>query len=322
MIKSGWQDGTETEENAQGFEESSHVGYGLSSVSTLSVASVTSDDGYYAPYVTVTWSMVPGATSYTIKNGLGGSVTINTSALSYDRNKVTSTGTSTSSGYLSYNPSTQQYTYYDNSGRMTNTYAISSYSIVASNGSTTSGSKSNGTTVYRQPTATEWVNIVNSILSPAFKAADARWEGDWWIQLGVGETTDSYTYNSSFTFHRCTNAAFSGSTTFPQNKNYLEIAEYKDSLTGLTLKTTSKICFDVTDGGVACYSGTDPLKLIGYDGNGTISVTTPTVNGYKFKDFTINYKNVNVRSDGGTYTVTISGSSAQDVQNSGLNKIL
>ena len=330
VIKSGWQDGTETEKNAQGFDESSHVGYGLSSVSTLSVASVTSDDGYYAPYVTVTWSMVPGATSYTIKNGLGGSVTINTSALSYDKNKVTSTGTSTSSGYLSYNPSTQQYTYYDNSGRMTNTYAISSYSIVANNGSTTSGSKSNGTTVYRQPTATEWVNIINSILQPAFKYVDNQKithktlgitytdkdEGDWWISW-PNDPIDITYYNSTFVFHFEDDAY-----TYEPEKNYLSISSYYDTERKLTLKTTENIRFDVNNNKASGYKLDNSLTLVG-NGAGIISVETGKIDGYKrLKDFTIEYNSVKPSSDGGTYTVTISGSSAQDVQNSGLNKIL
>ena len=329
VIKSGWQDGTETEKNAQGFDESSHVGYGLSSVSTLSVASAFSGD-YYAPYVTVTWSMVPGATSYTITNGLGGSVTINTSALSYDKNKETSTGTSTSSGYLSYNPSAQQYTYYDNSGRMTNTYAISSYSIVANNGSTTSGSKSNGTTVYRQPTATEWVNIINSILQPAFKYVDNQKithktlgitytdkdEGDWWISW-PNDPIDITYYNSTFVFHFEDDAY-----TYEPEKNYLSISSYYDTERKLTLKTTENIRFDVNNNKASGYKLDNSLTLVG-NGAGIISVETGKIDGYKrLKDFTIEYNSVKPSSDGGTYTVTISGSSAQDVQNSGLNKIL
>lgn len=322
-IKSAWQDGTETVKNAQGFDESSHVGYGLAAVSTLNVASAVTSDGYYAPYVAVTWEMVPGATSYTITNGLGGSVTVNTNALSYDKEKTTTNGTSsTASGYLSYNPSTQQYTYNDASGRMTNTYAISNYSIKASNGSASSASKSTGDTVYRQPTAEDWINIVNSILQPAFTDADNHWGGDWWLQLKVGETKETYTYNSSFVFHLCTNAAFDGSTTYHQDKNYLEIKEYKDPLTGLTLKTTSNICFDVNDEGAVAYTGTDPLKLIGYNGNGTISVTTSQVNGYNFRDFSIKYNDVNVRSDEGSFYVTISGSSGREIKNSEFVKIL
>ena len=329
VIKSGWQDGTETEKNAQGFDESSHVGYGLSSVSTLSVASAFSGD-YYAPYVTVTWSMVPGATSYTITNGLGGTVTISTSALSYDKNKETSTGTSTSSGYLSYNPSTQQYTYYDNSGRMTNTYAISSYSIVANNGSTTSGSKSNGTTVYRQPTATEWVNIINSILQPAFKYVDNQKithktlgitytdkdEGDWWISW-PNDPIDITYYNSTFVFHFEDDAY-----TYEPEKNYLSISSYYDTERKLTLKTTENIRFDVNNNKTSGYKLDNSLTLVG-NGAGIISVETGKIDGYKrLKDFTIEYNSVKPSSDGGTYTVTISGSSAQDVQNSGLNKIL
>ncbi len=303
VIKSGWQDGTETEKNAQGFDESSHVGYGLSSVSTLSVASVTNDDGYYEPYVAVTWSMVPGATSYTITNDLGGTVTISTSSLSYDKNSTTSKGTSTSSDYLSYNPSTQQYTYNDDSGQMTNTYAISSYSIVANNGSTTSGSKSNGTTVYRQPTEEDWINIVNSILQPAFTAADKEFGHDWWVDNGslINDKSKSYTYKDRMKFSLFTKGNWSGS--YDPSNNYLTIDSYSEK--GLTLSTiNTQIKFYVKDGSNL---ETNKLNYIGYGEGGTVSVTP---SDKKFTPFSITYKKIYKSADDGSYIVKIGSNSA------------
>lgn len=302
-IKSAWQDGTETEKNAQGFDESSHVGYGLAAVSTLNVASAVTSDGYYAPYVAVTWEMVPGATSYTITNGLGGSVTVNTNALSYDKEKTTTNGTSsTASGYLSYNPSTQQYTYNDASGRMTNTYAISNYSIKASNGSATSASKSTGDTVYRQPTAEDWINIVNSILQPAFTNADNSFGSDWWVDNAslMNDKSRSYTYREKMVFRLFTKADWSRE--YNPNENYLTIDSYSEQ--GLTLSTINTQIKFFVDG--MTNTGTDNLTYIGCGDGGTVNVTP---NDGRFIPFSITYKNIYKSANGGSYVVKIGNTS-------------
>ena len=297
------QTGSETVSNSLGFDESADIGYSLHTVEMLRVASAE-NDGVYAPYTVVTWSLVPGATSYRLTSSAGSTV-INVSDLSYSTSAVTTNGKNENeSGYLAFNPETEQYTYNDNSGLLTKT-PITNYTIIAVNGTAESGSRDNNSTVYRQPTEEDWVNITLNILRPAFIAANKNFEGDWWIQLGVGTTKDSYTYESSFIFHRLTNVF---SLTFPQSDNYLEIKKYTDSGNDITIETTSNIQFDVKDEGIAAYSSTDPLKTIGYNGNGTISITPLDA---KFKPATITFSNINVNTaDGsGTYTVVIDGSS-------------
>ncbi len=312
-IVSRKQTGSEKVPNSLGFNEESNIGYGLGSVTNLTVSSkINESTGYYKPYTVVTWSYVAGATSYTLSSSVG-SVVISVSDLTYDSTGVTDNGKKDNeSGYLSFDGRNGIYTYNDNSGLLSS-LAINGYSITAKNGEARN-TKENATVVYRQPSAEDWVNILLNILSPAFKAANSNFNGDWWLQLGLGTTKDSYTYDSSFEFHLLTNVL---PLTYPQSKNYLRISSYTDDSAGVTIETTNNIQFDVTDGGAEAYSGKDPLKLIGYNGNGSINITP--LNS-KIRSATVVLKNINVNSASadGSYTVTISGSGSKTITDSEL----
>ena len=310
-ITSLQQTGAEKSKNSLGFDEENNIGYGLRATSSLTVTSVINETtGYYEPYTTVTWSFVPGATSYTLSSSAG-SVEISVSDFKYPETGTVNNGKSENeAGYLSYNADSGIYTYNDNSGLLT-TPVINAYSLKACNGSA-ANEKTNATTVYRQPTEEDWVSILMTILKPAFAKADSYFGSDWFIPDGAFDTKheDSYAYASTgMTFHLYSKA---WSATYDHEKNYLDIAEYTDSERELKISTTSNIQFDYTDGGEAGYLGTDPLNLIGYNGNGCVSITPLDS---KIRSVSITLKNINVRSvdTGGNYTVTISGNSAKTV---------
>ncbi len=310
-ITSLQQTGAEKTKNSLGFNEENNIGYGLRATSSLTVTSVVNKStGYYEPYTTVTWSFVPGATSYTLSSSAG-SVEINVSDFKYPETGTVNNGKSENeAGYLSYNADSGIYTYNDNSGLLT-TPVISKYSLKACNGSA-ANEKTNATTVYRQPTEEDWISILITILKPAFVKADSYFSGDWFIPDGAFDTKheDSYTYaTTGMTFHLYSKA---WNDTYYNDKNYLNIDEYTDSEKELKITTVANIQFSCTNGGEAGYLGTDPLNLIGYNGNGTVSITPLDP---KIKSASITLENINVRSvdTGGSYTVTISGNSAKKV---------
>ncbi len=310
-IESRKQTGSDKVKNSLGYEEESNIGYGLWAPSALTISSVTNETtGYYEPYTTVTWSFVPGATSYVLSSSVG-SVTVNVADFKYPETGTVDNGKNPDeAGYLGYNADTGLYTYNDNNGLLTSV-VINKYSVKACNGAA-ANEKTNATTVYRQPTEEDWVNIIMTILKPAFLAADSYFGGDWWIPDSAisSKTEDSYTYSSTGMTFNLYSKMWGG--TYYNDKNYLSIAEYTDAGEELTIATTANIQFDYTNGGEAGYLGTDPLKLIGYNGNGEISITPLDT---KIKSATVAFRNIYVRSvdGGGSYTVTISGSGSKTV---------
>ncbi len=315
-ITSLQQTGADKTKNSLGFDEETNIGYSLMSVSSLAVSSATDKTtGYYEPYTVLTWSYVPGATSYRITSPLGSIVNIPVDTFStYPETGTADNGKNENeAGYLSYNADNGTYTYNDNSGLLTKT-SIAGYSITAYNGTAANGAKSNETVVYRQPSEEDWVNILMTILKPAFSAANSNFSGDWWITNGwaLGKPSDSFTYSSTgMTFNLYTSGI---SADYPYDKNYLAISEYTDETNNIKLSTTANIQFDAgTDDGGAGNLGTDPLNLIGYNGNGTVSITPLDP---KIKSASITLENINVRSadTNGSYTVTISGNSAKKVK--------
>lgn len=282
------------------------------SAKSLTVSSkVNETTGFYEPYTVVTWSYVPGATSYTLTSSVG-EVVIPVSDLKYDSTGTTDNGKNQNeSGYLSFDGINGVYTYNDNSGLLTTT-VINKYSITACNGTAANGAKENATAVYRQPTEEDWVSILMNILSPAFKAADSNFGGDWWIPdtWTSSRTEDSYTYPSTGMTFYLYSKMWNG--TYYNDKNYLSIDEYTDKTNNIKLSTTANIQFDYTNGGEAGYLGTDPLKFIGYDGNGQISITPLDS---KIKSATVAFRNIYVKSvdTGGSYTVTISGNASKTI---------
>ena len=318
---SQWQENYSSESNSLGFDEAANIGYRLQAPTNLSVEAIT-DGNYYADYVKVTWYMVPGAKSYTLNSytssGQLGNTTVSVDTLSYSETETVTSGTG--KGSLSYDPEHMLYTYYDGSGELKASYEITSYSIIANNGNLKSDTTTrDNISVYRQPTAKEWVNIVANILRPAFVAANSNFSGDWWLDNAIikKQVNSSYTYpNTGMVFTLYTNGI---SASYPNSGNYIRISSYKDTTTKLTLSTTADIQFDINKGSLG-NQGTQSLKTIGYNGNGTISVTPEDS---KLKSFTIKYTNINVSSVGGTYTVTISGSSAEDIaDNSDITRVL
>lgn len=307
---SQWQTYYYKVKNALGFDEAANIGYTLADVAKLDAKTANLNaeglvDGFYEDYVIVTWSLVPGATSYELTSYTGSKEWLATTTIqvneisSYSETDVTDNGKA-GPGYLSYDPSNKLYTYYDGNGLFKDSYEITSYEIKALNGTTVSNTTSRNTKVYRQPNGSYWVNPILNILKPAFKAANSSFSGDWWIQGTTGNS--SYTYNSGMQFELYS-VTLSG--TYYNDKNYLKITSYKDTAANLTLETTANIQFAATDSGAAGYLGNDPLKTIGYGGNGTISVTTENAN---LRPFTIKFTDINVNSaSGGSYTVTING---------------
>lgn len=311
-IVSRKQTGSEKITNSLGFEEESNIGYGLMSVKSLTVSSKVNEvTGFYEPYTVVTWSYVPGATSYTLTSSVG-SVDISVSEITYDSTGTTDNGKSANeSGYLSFDGINGVYTYNDNSGLLTTT-VINKYAITAHNGTAANGAKENATAVYRQPTAEDWVNILMNILSPAFKAADNSFGGDWWITSVVlpgKKLTNEYCYKDSINFYLY---SISWDGNFYNSNNYLTISGFVDTTNNIKLSTTANIQFDATDEGEAGNLGTDPLKLIGYNGNGEISITPLDS---KIRSATVAFRNIYVKSvdEGGSYTVTISGSGSRTI---------
>ena len=307
---SQWQEYYNDVPNALGFEEAANIGYKLQNVSDLNITSVTDDAGYYADYATVTWYMVPGATSYTLECYTGtdiktlvGTSTISVSDLTYSETETVSNGV-TGKGFLSYDPTVGLYTYNAGYDNFKDSYKITNYKIIANSETAKSGTTDRNTEIYLQPKDKDWVNIVLNILNPAFKAANNNFSGDWWVQGTTG--TASYTYNSGMQFELYS-VVLSG--TYYNDKNYLAITAYKDTATALTLETTANIQFAVTDGGGWTnegYLGTDPLKTIGYGGNGTISITPEDS---KLKSVTITFTDVSVTATpSGSFSVTITDS--------------
>ncbi len=316
---SPWQENYSNVSNSLGFEEAANIGYTLADVSNLEVQTANLNaegkvEGYYEDYVVVSWNMVPGATSYELTSYTGSKEWLATTTIqvneigSYSETDVTDNG-KTDLGYLSYDPSNMLYTYYDGNGLFKDSYEIASYEIKAFNGTVVSNTTSRNTKAYRQPNGSYWINPVLNILKPAFKEANSSFSGDWWIDNAslLNDKNKSYLHtNTGLTFNLCTKKGWKGS--YQNENNYLAITSYKDANTGLTLETTENIQFDATDGGGWTnegHIGTDPLKTIGYGGNGTISVTTEDAN---LRPFTIKFTDINVNSaSGGSYNVTING---------------
>ena len=304
------QTGSVTVPNSLGFDESADVGYSLHTVETLTVSS-KENGGVYVPYTVITWSFVPGATSYRLTSSAGSTEIDVSSIPSYSTTAVTTNGTDEDeAGYLAYDPGTEMYTYNDNSGLLTET-GITDYRITAVNGTAESDSRGNNSTVYRQPSAADWVNITLNILRPAFIAADKNFGGDWWITNGWAwkSPSESYTYGSTgMTFNLYTNSI---SADYPYEKNYLSISEYTDSTNNIKLATTANIQVKCSDEEEAGNLGTDPLTLIGYNGNGTISITPLDT---KLTPVTVSFNSINVSTadSSGTYTVS-SGDSTEEV---------
>ena len=322
---SQWQTYYDTVKNSLGFEEAANIGYKLEKVSeTGFVFNTAETTGYYEDYVVVTWHMVPGATSYTLTSRSGtektlvGSTTIKVSSLTYSAEDTVDNRIS-GSGRLSYNPEDELYTYYDAAGTIKDSYEINNYEIIANSETASSGTtdtnKEVGKGAKRQPNGIYWINPVLNILKPAFVDANNHYEKDWWVNLkvfGENEMEKPYTYSSSgisITFK------LKNSTSFENANNYLYITSDKDKCTNLALVTTANIQLDVDTSDsdhLAGYLGTDPLKTIGYNGNGTISVTPVDT---KLKPFTIQFTNINVNSaSGGSYTVTIDGKSSETIE--------
>lgn len=328
-VTSQWQESYENVKNSLGFEEAANIGYKLQNISDLNVSSVKDEQtGYYADYTKITWYMVPGATSYTIRSYTGtntktlvGTSTVSVADLTYSETDTVDNGVS-GKGFLSYDPTVGLYTYYDGNINFKDSYVITNYEIIANNGTVQSGTTNRNTEVYKQPNANDWVNIILSILSPAFKAANTSFGGDWWLYNGWagGNKTATYKYpNTGMEFSLKTVGLEWEKGDYRSSNNYLSIARYTDTNTMLALETTSNIQFNVTDGGTVACGGTDPLNIIGAGGNGTIKAS-PTITGIKL--FKITFNNVKVYSSGGSFSVAIDGVSYTVENSENLQRIL
>lgn len=313
---SQWQESYSNVKNSLGFEEAANIGYKLQDVSDLNVSSVIDEAGYYADYASVSWYMVQGATSYTLNSYTGtetktlvGSSTVSIDGLTYSETETVDNGVS-GKGFLSFNPVDELYTYYDGNDLFKDSYEITYYEIIANNGPVKSGTTNRNTSIYKQPNAKDWTNIILNILRPAFKATNQSFSGDWWIDNSIAwkNSTESYTHpNTGMVFNLETSGI---SASYPSAKNYLSITSYKDTSTKLTLSTAANIQFGITNGGGAGNLGTDPLNIIGFGGNGTI---TASPEDGKLKSFTITFNDVSVTSTpGGSFTVTITDSSGSN----------
>lgn len=320
IITSKWQESYKNVKNSLGFEEASNIGYKLQEASNLNISSVINSSNYYEDYTKVTWYMVPGATSYTIKSYTGdstktlvGESTVLVNELTYSKTETVDNGKN-GKGFLSYDPTVDLYTYYDGNINFKDSYEITNYEIIANSETAKSGTTNRNTKVYKQPNEKDWVNIILNILKPAFKAANDSFGGDWWLET---YHTDNYKYPTTGMVF---NLKGSWIATYEYTENYLAITSYEDTNTNLKLSSSANIQFAVANGGGAGYLGTDPLNKIGYGSNGTI-VATPTDS--KLKSFKITFNDVNVYTTGGSFSVSIGNGKTVTIENtSDLPRIL
>ncbi len=322
-----YQNGKETIKNIFETEEKTAVGYILHNASFLKAEPVTDDNNYYRPYNKITWKMVPGASEYKLSSSLIDNVVISVDSISkYSTEDISTNGLDKDAiGYLEYNPATKEFTYNDGNGVMTNTYFVNSYRIVPSHETEASGAAENNSVLIRGLKVEDCINIVSSILSLAFKAADNSFGGDWWITNynPLAKPTANYQYGNGINFRIYTNG-IDGS--YPYKENYLSISDYRDQNLKLSLSTVDNICFDITSGsGVNDLGnlGTDPLRIIGKEyesgkGIGPITVSYSGETEGKLKGFTITYKSINVNTpdSSGSYIVEIEGEGAKTIQDS------
>lgn len=321
-----YQSGKETIKNIFETEEYTALGYILHNASFLKAESVIDDNNYYRPYNKIQWKMVPGASEYKISNSLIDNVVISVDSISkYSIKDVVTNGLDKDAiGYLEYNPETKEFTYNDGNGVMTGAYFVTSYKIVPSHKAEASGGAENNSVLIRGLKAEDCINMVSSILNPAFKAADNSFGGDWWItnRIAWEYPEKNYKHEDKINFRLYTNGIDGN---YPYKENYLSISNYTDQNLNLSLSTVDNICFDISNGGGAGNLGTDPLKIIGKEyesgkGIGPISVSHSGNEEGKLKDFTVIYKNINVNTpdSSGSYIVKIEGEEAKTIQDSSL----
>ena len=108
---------------------------------------------------------------------------------------------------------------------MTNTYFVNSYRIVPSHETEASGAAENNSVLIRGLKVEDCINIVSSILSLAFKAADNSFGGDWWIDntLAWKSPEKNYKHYNGINFRIYTNG-IDGS--YPYKENYLSTIKY------------------------------------------------------------------------------------------------
>ena len=307
VTASSYQNGFATATNIFGEDEASNLGYKLGKPDDFKVATVESN-GYYAPYVELSWVRAKGATQYTIENTLSDSkpLVIDVSKLDYSANSTVTIGTAGQAGYLEYDPQFDRYTYFDGPTVKSKTESIEgsqksvypnsdseidenqrgymkpsmtfTHSIMSNSDEVTR--VVNSTKVTRGLTPIDYVNLVNNILYDELVAANGKFKGDWWVQARIGKVTNTYPENSNSSspiyIYLCSNNWTE--LDYPNKDNYLKLNGY--SKNGISLTTDQNVEFNVTDLEIEAYSGTDPLNVIGYNKAGKINVSFDN-KGYK-----------------------------------------
>ncbi len=289
-------------------------------------------DNPYESYVMVQWNRSHGATEYTLLNSIVSDsdedTVIDVSELAYS-DSVVSSGTEGEAGYLTYNPTTKLYTYYDGRGTRKDSLEINNYSISAGNDTANTIADNDGNSVTRALKPVEYVNLLNGVIQPILQAADEvvietgiftggdKELHDWWL-YALGEHSWTYPYEGNNNAIVYLHSDGYETSYKPQN-NYLSLNNFESSI-GMNLTTTTNLRFNVDAGQDS--GGVDYLNVIGDSGYGTIEVTFKNESPYNgYIPATIKYENIYPRvSDyidfNGYYYVTIDGSSEVEITDS------
>lgn len=323
------------EENMYKEVEAANKGYILDVPEIIDVESVTGDDRKYEPYVKIRWKRSHGATSYMLTNSIlsepDAVINVNTDDFDYSLDTIASIGSADNAGYLSYDPETKYYTYYDGRGVRRDTLNISNYKLIAINDNAQTIADEDGNNVTRALKAEEYVNLVNGMIQPILQNFDektydnessgggGKLKHDWWLYSFSWSPNHDYTKeekyaNETAIIHLHSNyfEGAEGAKEYIPINNYMYLNSFKNQSLGITLTTTNNIQFDI-DKDSGNTSKVNYLDVIGFDGNGTVRIVFDNT---CYSPANLTYQNIKVRDYSGKYIVTIDGKNSETVDDS------
>ena len=316
-------------ENIFGEKEAPNYGYILLTPE-LKAESIKGTDGYYLPYVKLTWDRVEGATEYVL-SVLGEEITIK---VDRDHNSNFTEGTPDQSGYLTYTArgtGEGTYTYLDGSGTLRDSLDLP-YSITAKNDNASSAASSDS--ARRQLKAVEYVNLLNSAIFNNMKASGIF---DWWTgSASTGGSTGDHDRNifepgngfNVYSTHGASGWVWeSANPDHAPNQGYIKLDKFKPYGDSLEFNSRNSgdyqfiRIFPVADS--SGYLTRNNLAYIGYEGNleesekqGYVDI----VSNYGYCPATIYIHKIDINSinpNGDSYyIVTISGQAEQNIPDS------
>ncbi len=314
------------EVNMYNEEEKSNVGYLLMAPSQLAVYSVTDQDGKYADYVRVEWIRSKGATSYVLSNSIfeddryNSDLIIDVSEIDYSVDNPNN-GVE-GKGYLSYDKENGRYTYYDGRGVMKESALIFNYSVQGMHDNSISSAAANSNLVTRQLNAYEWINLVNVELQEHLGLANSQFYGDWFPPAEPYVSSTQYKYDSDNENIEIYSATGGGSNTTVKTDNapYIKLSDYVSTVFDGFHLTTSPEKLMLAPNSSGNYWGDNYLSVIGandYSSENSV-VITPDDDGYY--GVTVEYVNVNLRENKGSYIVTIDEFEPIPIENTSENR--